>query len=161
MNKRGNPLVIAGIPVGAIMGIIFYFFVWNQIATALEPEIEKALAQLDDKIVCPPELGKEGYEICLDAKGNVLVNGTIRNQLSLSTDLSENCNINEGKYEFGIACKFDKLGTAKTITLYEKGIKITIGSEKILYYSSSLGALRKPLSNGLKFWKAVKYIPLI
>lgn len=160
MNKRGNPLIIAGIPVGAIIGFIFYFFVWNQIATALEPEMEKALAQLDDKIVCPPELGKEGYELCLDAKGNVLVNGIIKDKLSLSTDLSENCNIGQGEYNYNIVCKFDNLGNTKTITLSEKGLKFTIGSEKILYYSSSLGALRKPLSNGLKFWKLVKYIPV-
>jgi hypothetical protein len=160
MNKKGNALIIAGIPVGVIILIIFEIWTWNQIATALEPEMEKAISQLDDKIVCPPELGKEGYELCLDAKGNVLINGIIKNQLSLSTDLSENCNIKEGRYNYDIVCKFDKLGNTKTITLNDKGIKFAIGSEKILYYSSTLGALRKPLSNGLKFWKAVKYIPV-
>jgi hypothetical protein len=161
MNKKAvAPLVIYGIPVGAIIYLSFELWTITVISDAMIPEIDKALASLDDKIVCPPELDKTTYEICMSSVGEILINGTIRDQLSLNTDVGEACNIQEGKYDYNIVCKFNNIGKAKTITLYENGLKITIGSEKIVYYSSELAALRKPIKTGLLFWKKVRYIPI-
>jgi len=160
-NKKAvAPIIIFGIPVGVIIAIIFEIWVTGLVMDAMQPELDKALTHLDDKIVCPQELNGESYEICINSVGNILINGTIRDTLSLNTDMGEACNIKEGRYNYNIVCKFENFGQTKTITLYEKGLKFTVGSEKIIYASSSLAALRKPIKTGIWIFKKIKYLPI-
>lgn len=89
-DKKGTaPLVIGGISVGAIIYVIFQLWatglVIDAMSEAFEPELEKALNQLDQQIVCLPEISSENYEICINNLGKVLIDGDLEQSLQIST----------------------------------------------------------------------------
>ncbi len=64
MNKNASaPLVIGGVSVGAIILVLFRLWAMGLIFDAMEPELEKALNQLNEKVVCIPEASSQNHEI--------------------------------------------------------------------------------------------------
>ena len=127
MNKKA----IAQITISSIIMAIFMFFIWDMVFEEVEPIIEDTLIQLDDSVICPPEFSSSGYEVCMGAKGEIVVNGIFNEDLDLSLDSSEEiCIIKKGYYENKQVCMLKDIRDAKNVYLTGISIsKITSGKK--------------------------------
>lgn len=165
-SKKGvAPLVIGGISVGAIIYFIFQLWatglVIDALGESLEPELERVLNQLNEKIICLPEASSENHEICINNLGNVLVNGDLPHSIEISTDSGDFCNIDQGKYDYNIVCTLSNINKAKQI--YIEGLedqKKVIAATQIAGYATNLQNLKKPIKSGFLFFKKTRYIPI-
>ena len=162
MNKNASaPLVIGGISVGAIILLLFRFWATNLVIDALEPEFEKVLNQLNEKVVCIPEASSQNHEICINNLGEVIINGNLEKPISISTDSGDFCNINSGQYNYDNICILNNLNKASQI--YVDGMqaqKTIIEAAKIAGYINNLQNLKRPIKTGVWLWKKVRYIPI-
>lgn len=131
MNKKAYSY-FALVPI--FISMFFIGFVYN----ALEPELEKALRQLDNEMVCPPEFSKEGYEICISPKSGIIVTGKLNEDLKISIDSSENtCLINKGTYDNNEICTLESLYEAKKLYITGATISSSVSGKKLLSYTKS------------------------
>lgn len=132
MNKKGN-LVILGIPVAALLWFFFSFIVIDPVVDEMIDEVADLLG---DDNYCPPEFEKEGYRVCLDAEGNIFVDGILDSNISLQIDgFNDVCYIQAGNYNFEYSgCQLDKFKqiSAYNLILVSKTGKITIKGTTII-----------------------------
>lgn len=136
-------------------------YVGDVISEQIEPELEKVLNQLNDKIICIPEASSQGVEICINNVGKVIVNGNFEKLITISTDFNDFCNIKSGSYDYQTICILKNINKANKI--YLEGLetkKTIIESTKILGYINTLQNLRKPISNGFWIFKKIRYFPI-
>src|SRR3989344_6691159 len=111
MNKKGVArLVIFGVPIAVIIIFLVRLLAANQVYDALQPELQKALMDLGDAIVCPPELKNENFEICINKDGEVITTGKVDEVVSLevnSNGKADSCTIHIGDYLDKKTCQID------------------------------------------------------
>jgi len=141
MNKKGvAPLVIGGISVGAIIYFLFQIWATGMVIGALEPALTEAMINLEGNMICPDEFSKEEYEICFGAKGEVVVNGLIKKEISLKLDEgTEICSIKIGEYDNSQICTINDIWRGNKI--YATGIglfnKKTLKISKLVSYAKT------------------------
>jgi hypothetical protein len=146
-------LLIFGIPVAVIITFLFQMWATGLIIDTIGPELEDTLNQLDDKMICPPELSTRDYSICIGKKGEVIVNGNINSPLSINLGDSISCSIPLGKYDNNQLCTLNGLWKSEKLYIIGIGLfnKKTVQITKLLSYTKS--------GSYLKILKLIKYIP--
>jgi len=162
MNKGGYArLVIGGISIGAIILLAFRLWATGLVIDKMEPELEKALNQLDEKIVCIPEASSPNHEVCIGGLREIIVNGNIEKSLIIKTDSGDFCNINAGHYEHITLCTLKNLEKAKQIYIEGSDFnKKVIETTQIISYINNLQNLKKPIKTGFLIFRKIKYIPI-
>jgi len=144
-NKKGN------IAIGAIVMFLIGAVIWTIAFNEVEPLIEEVLLELDNSVVCPPEFSSEDYNICISAKGEIILNGILNEDLELKTEGNDFCTIQKGAYNNQQICILKDLHETKNLYLTGMSVsKITTG-KKLLSYTKS--------GKYIKMLKFVKYIP--
>jgi len=111
MNNKGV-LRILGITIP--IGLLLWFFVFGPI---FEQAAVDVLESLGDDAVCPEEFSQEGYKVCFDASGSVIIDGIIDDDIQVKLDgIGNTCHIKAGSYNFEYSeCKLDQF---KQLTAY-------------------------------------------
>lgn len=155
MNKKGRArIIIFGMSLTALIYLGFQMWATGLVIDAISPELENALRQLDDKMICPPELSTSDYTICMGKNGEVIVNGLIKKDLMLQLDATADvCSIKSGNYNFEQLCVLANLWKAEKVYIAGAGIfsKKTIKMSKIISYTQS--------GKYLRALKLLKYLP--
>jgi hypothetical protein len=157
MNKRGHAAKIAifGIPVAALIYFGFQMWATGLVIDAISPELENALRQLDDNVICPPELSNSDYTICIGKNGEIIVNGLIKRDLTLQLDSPQDiCSIKSSTYNFEQLCTLENIWKAEKLFLAGVGLfktTKTIQMSKIISYTKS--------GKYLRALKLLKYLP--
>ncbi|GEM_PF-6283663 len=165
MNKRGvAQLVIFGIPVTAIIIFIFQMWTANMVFDAVQPELQKALMELGDSVVCPPELENPNFNICIRGDGEVVVNGKVDDTITIELDSSgtkQSCIIHIGDYIDKRTCRFDDFHVVDNFyLLYNyKATTFKLNSKNFEAYIFANQYIKIPVKKWNWFWKVTRYIP--
>ena len=155
MNNKGYAkLVLFGIPVGALIILGFQMWATGLVIDAISPELENMLRQLDDKMICPPELSTSDYSVCLGKNGEVVVNGILNKDLAIQLDENQNiCSIKAGVYNSEQLCVLNDIWRAEKMYVAGMGFfnKKTIQVSKLISYTKS--------GQYLRALKILKYLP--
>lgn len=156
MKKKGHAkIVIFGISLSALIYFGFQFFATGLIIDAISPELENALKQLDDKMICPPELSDSNYKLCIGKNGEIIVDGFVKKDLTLQLDNPQDiCSIKSDNYNFEQLCVLNNIWKSEEISLIGAGLfksTKTIQMSKIISYTKS--------GKYIRALKLIKYLP--
>lgn len=115
-NKGAARIVIFGVSITAIIIFLVRFWAANEVYGTLQPELQKAVMELGDAIVCPPELKNENFEICINKYGEVITTGKVDETISLevnSNEKADSCVIHVGEYLDKKTCRIDDFHIAE------------------------------------------------
>lgn len=156
-------LTIGGITTLVIFLVRFFAlaYVGEVISEQVEPELEKAFNQLNEKVICIPEASSKNHEICINNLGEVIINGNLEKSISISTNNGDFCYIRPGQYNYNNLCKLNNLNKATQIYVEDMQTQKTIiETTKIVSYINNLQNLKKPIKTGFWIFKKIKYIPI-
>ena len=164
MNKKGAAhIVIFGASVTAI--IIFLVRLWaaTEVYDALQPELQKALMELGDAIVCPTELKNENFEICVNKDGDVITTGKVDETISLevnSNGKADSCVIHIGEYLDKKTCRIDDFQIAENFEMsyVYKATTLKANAKNLEVYIFNQKNLKTAVKSWNGFWRITKYI---
>ena len=165
MNKKGVArLVIFGVPIAVI--IIFLIRLWaaNKVYDELQPELQKAVMEFGDAIVCPPELKNENFEICINKDGEVITTGKIDEVISLevnSNGKADSCTIHVGEYLDKKTCQINDFHIVENFEMSYayKATTLKMNSKNIEFYIFNQKNLKIPVKQWNGIWRVTRYIP--
>ncbi len=166
MNKQAAAqLVMFGIPVTVLIIAGFRLWALNEVVEAVQPDLEKALLELDDSVVCPPEFSTAEAQVCISGKGEVVVHGNITDSTTFdlqAEDTTRRCIINVGEYEDEVKCQFSGLHELEDFNLLVRdstGVSAVVNSANIQRYIFSNKYIKIPVKQWRWFWRVTKYVP--
>lgn len=165
MNKTGaTQLAIFGIPIAVIFVFLIRLWAANMIYDAIEPELQNAIMELGENVVCPPELENQNFNICISGDGEVIVNGKVDESISLeinSNGIKQSCVIHIGDYIDKKTCRFDdfnRIGNFDLLYNY-KASTFKLNSKNFEVYIFANQHIKIPIKKWNYFWKVTRYIP--
>lgn len=139
LNKKG----VAQIAIPAVLitllvfGIRMYFI--DVAFDAIEPGLEEVLRELDGSAICPPEFSDFDYKVCIGRDGEILVDGTIKKDLSFELNSGLSCSIPMGNYQEHQICRLEGLWEAERAYLAGIGLfqKKSVQISKLVEYTKA------------------------
>jgi len=165
MNKKGAAhIAIFGVSVTVIMIFLVRLWAANEVYDAVQPELQKALMDLGDAIVCPTELKNENFEICINKEGDVITTGKVDETISLevnSNGEADSCIIYIGEYLDKKTCRIDDFHIAENFEMsyVYKAATLKANTKNLEFYIFNQKNLKIPVKSWNGFWKVTKYIP--
>ena len=134
MNKKGVLHILGiGITMAFLVKLFIMIFVVGPVVDEVTIDLFK---ELGSDAVCPEEFSYVSYKVCFNAKGDVIVDGRVNEQLIIQIDgTSDSCHINTGNYDLEYSgCNLDKfkqLSAYNLIFISSKGRISVKGSELV------------------------------
>lgn len=156
MNKKGYAkIAIFGIPIAVIAIFLFRMWATGLVIDAISPELENTLRQLDDKMICPPELSSSDYSMCIGKNGEIIVDGFVKRDLTLQLDNTQDiCLIKSSNYNSEQLCVLGNIWKVEKISVIGVGLfktTDTVKVSKIISYTKS--------GKYIRALKLIKYLP--